>query len=376
MDFFTRLYSSCPDIFYQMCQDFPLESLRVIGLVNRLFYTKIQRGESRNIWVTLWKRDLSLRVKDGSIGLQRYDYLRHMKFLTAFYCDQSYVRQCCRKGFEVALTQFLLRFRRKLIWEDGFRSAARKGHLEILVLYFQAGFPLNYSDNYAIEISIACGHYETIRYLIDRGVLVTRSMLSDCLVYNHVDCMELLLSKYRDVLSDINSQLDACVRIGAIEMAKVLIKYGANLHFNDGYLLLSAIRYCRRRFQDDEEYLSNHQYPCPYTHLLSTGPFMADVTSQHLDFLNYLLKLEWSQKALSLHHHEGLRYAARHDCTWVVRRLLQLGADPTAYSNEALSYAVKNRNTEMKELLMSYGIPESETSFGHRKVCPCSRIQF
>jgi hypothetical protein len=70
-------YLPC-DIFYSIIEELPLIDLLALTQVNREFHRVLYEGDGRDIWLSRWRRDLSIDIPAGSYSTRRDEYIRGM----------------------------------------------------------------------------------------------------------------------------------------------------------------------------------------------------------------------------------------------------------------------------------------------------------
>jgi ankyrin repeat protein len=357
MDPFLLLYQCNTDIFYQLSMGLPLLDLIRLCRVNRFLYTKLYQGESRNIWAMFWYRDFSSRIRVGSIATIRHDYIRLCRRLFRLHPKQRSAF-AARKGLEIKMSQLIKGPIEQHSWE--FISAVRKGHLEVIDVLLSLGFDLHYDNEYAIRYATMCGHYELVKYLLNKGVdpyVNFCEALVDAIKHNQVDCVRLLLEF--GLQTPLEQHLITAIQSGFVEMAHLLILFGADINYDNSLALLHAIRYCCSYYGADASYLSLHYRPCIYDCLpldVRHNYYQGRISIQHLALLEYLIM---NIDNISPCYDEPLRYAARHGNAYIVRLLLERGAIANALDNEALRYAGHRGHHDVVGILLLYGADPS-----------------
>lgn len=98
------------------------------------------------------------------------------------------------------------------------------------------GLPLNNIDiNNILLYSIKYGHLEIVKYAIEKGANIRHDyldLLNRSIRYEHLEILIFFMEMGKvDVLEDSSGKLlQICIRYDRLEIAKYLIKKGANLH--------------------------------------------------------------------------------------------------------------------------------------------------
>lgn len=135
---------------------------------------------------------------------------------------------------------------------DGFSTAlefaACYGREDIVVKLVEIGANINHNNSAPFRMACTSGHLSIVEYFMSIGNLVKddlTSVIADTLDNDHVDVVRYLLSDLNVHLFDINYSYDYALRMAIqknlLDIASILLKFGANINVLDGYLMDIAI---------------------------------------------------------------------------------------------------------------------------------------
>ena len=124
-----------------------------------------------------------------------------------------------------------------------FRTAAFKGHYDIVKWLVENGVNIHFEDDIALRDASDKGHLEVVKYLIEKGANI-HAESDQALGYasrsGHLEVVKFLLQAG----AKINAYNDYALRMAAanghLDIVKYLVEHGANVHAMGGEVLIGA----------------------------------------------------------------------------------------------------------------------------------------
>jgi hypothetical protein len=167
------LYYANADVFYLILRNLPCIDLLALIQVNKWFHRLLYQGLGRDIWISLWQRDLSVVIPEGSYSTRRNDYLHGMLGVTT----RDEIIMC---GYERRLLHC---YDNLTPYPIGVMSTAfGRGNLELIkVLYDQKMIELTHY----IDVAIRSGHLDIVKFCLQySGVIIPleQSYIQDAII--------------------------------------------------------------------------------------------------------------------------------------------------------------------------------------------------
>lgn len=236
------LYTRSSDVFYLILEYMDLRSLLLLSSTNRIMRDLIYRGVYRNIWLRLWKRDISEFVLPlGTAETHCYDYGQAILAAKSERC----VWIAARNGYEKLLHPTSdgkgLSYKAQLAYpyhyyDNIFYEACAGGHLHIVKAMSIQG--IEFWDDDHLYISALNGHLDVVEYLLSRAPLEVSS-----------DEIFLICETGRDDILRLLIESGSCLRqLSRYSLVRItlnghhkMIRYLASLGYSTEYTLQEGL---------------------------------------------------------------------------------------------------------------------------------------
>ena len=229
-------------------------------------------------------------------------------------------------------------------WEDQpIEGAAIGGNLETIKYFIKHGANLN---KRSFVYALANGHFHLINYFISTGFKI-EDVADDAFVNavekDRSDVLEYLLPYLQDKEGIIQESYNTIVGYGKLDTVKYLISKGAKVRNAD---LLSALR------KEDLDLVKLLVENGADIHFDNDQVFVMAASYDHLDIVKYLLS-----KGINIHtrNDTALIMASYHGHLEMVKLLVENGADIHAGNDAALIYTVQNNRPAIVKYLVEQG---------------------
>ena len=271
----------------------------------------------------------------------------------------------------------------KLLLEIGitayseFITACQKGHYRIVKLLMEHGVDLHNLGNEALVMASTNGHTDIVKLLIENGVdiHIKNYMNLDDTDNNFIN----EIHTYTNIKDFSEAPLFSSVYFGHVDVVKVLIEHGADIHVHYGsILLLAAARgwidivriligigeFSQKIINRALHYSANNRKPVNQKDQIFN--FLLESGADFKEIMYYLVwesaidgDLDYLKMCFDNGVHEQnikdptLITAIYQNQTHLIKYLLDIGANPN-YDN-ALTTAIKNNNYDITKLLVEAG---------------------
>jgi hypothetical protein len=206
--YLVKLHNKSPDVFYKTILDLDIEDLLSLCKSNKELNNLICRGKGRNIWIPLWRKNLSEEVPDVSIDELRKRYIKAMKETKHLFADR------------------LLNY------------AANKGYEKLIPSAYEKLIGNKYVKHdltYALSLAIRRNHYLVVKELLKYkeakdAVIIYYDLLRDAIETENLDIIQALINAGANLnrsIMEYSPSLNRAAQVGNIDVVRLLLENGS-----------------------------------------------------------------------------------------------------------------------------------------------------